>query len=81
MRVFRYFSGETVEVGDHVRDAGRLGRVTEIIQPGSDEAASYSCPDGGVRTVVDWDGTSSNAMWEPPDGDLWEDLEFLSRQS
>ena len=77
-RVFHYFSGEVVQTGDRVRDAGRLGRVAEVFQPGSDTAVSCNCPEGGVLTFSDWDGVESPRIWMPQDGD-WEDLEFLGR--
>jgi hypothetical protein len=75
MKVFRYTSGEKVKVGDRVREAGRVGFVEEIIQPGSD----MSCLKGGVCTMMDWGGTQGNVMWEPPDGEHWDELEFLGR--
>ena len=80
-QVFHYFSGEAVELGDRVRDTGHLGRVVEIIAPGSEEAIACECQGGGVRIVVDWDGQASNRLYEPRDGPYWEDLEFLGRQT
>ena len=79
-KVFHYFSGEVIELGDRVRDVRHLGYVAEIIQPGSDYALSCDCPDGGVLTMADWDGTKSPRIWTPPDGEFWEDLEFIARK-
>ena len=81
MRVFRYASGEEVRVGDHIREVGRDGRVIEIIQPGSETAIACDCVEGGVRTSMDLSGSSGNVLWEPPDGDCWEDLELIDRAS
>jgi hypothetical protein len=81
MAVFHYFSGEAVELGDKVSDAGHIGFVTDIFQPGSQEAADFSCPEeGGIFVVSDWNGQKSNILWTPPDGKSWEDLEFLERK-
>ena len=79
-RVFHYFSGEVVQVGDRVRDVRHLGYVAEVFQPGSGMALSCDCPDGGVLTMSDWDGTQSPRIWTPPDGEFWEDLEFIARR-
>ena len=79
MKIFHYITGEEVKIGDRVREVGREGRVTEIIQPGSDMAISYDYTEGGVRTEMDWNGEIGYAIWEPPDGDCWEDLEFIER--
>jgi len=80
MRDYHYFDGNVVRVGDHVRTAGgRVGTVEQIIQPGSVESQHYSCPEGGVLILADWDGTKSPLMMEPPDGEYWEDIEFIER--
>lgn len=79
-KVFHYFSGEVIELGDRVCDVRHLGYVVEIIQPGSDTALTCDYPDGGVATAVDWDGTKSHHVWTPPDGEFWEDLEFIARR-
>ena len=81
LKAFHYMSGEEVKVGDRVREVGRCGLVTEVFQLGSDSALGSDSPEGGVRVVMDWDGKKSNVLWEPPDGDCWEDLEFLGRSS
>lgn len=73
MTTFHYFSGEVVMVGDRVRESGRVGRVLHIFQPGPESAEHYHCPDGAVST-------SNRHLWEPPDGEFWEDLEFLGRR-
>ena len=79
-KVFHYFSGEVIQLGDRVRDASRIGYVAEIVQPGSDTSLSCDCPEGGVLTKVDWDGVESPRIWTPPDGEFWEDLEFIGRR-
>jgi hypothetical protein len=79
-KVFHYFSGEVVQEGDRIRSAGRPGIVVEVFQPGSDSAVSFECPEGGVRTTEDWNGKQSPMIWQPPDGDYWEDLEFVGRK-
>ena len=79
-RVFHYFSGEVIELGDRVLDAGHVGYVEAIIQPGSSAGEDHGCPDGGVLVIADWDGVSSANLWTPPDGEYWEDLELLGRQ-
>jgi len=79
MRVFHYISGEEVKIGDYVREVGRDGRVSRIIQPGSKDALDNGCLEGGMITSMDMNGTIGNSLWEPPDGDCWEDLEFIRR--
>ena len=81
MTDFHYFSGETVQLGDKVSDAGHIGIVTYIIHPNTQDAADFSCfEQGGIMVESDWDGQKSNALWEPPDREFWEDLEFLGRK-
>ena len=77
MRVFHYFSGEIVMLGDRIRSSGRAGRVVQIIQPGSQDAADCSCPDGAVCTEDN--DTGGSMLLTPPDRELWEDLDFISR--
>jgi hypothetical protein len=79
-RVFHYFSGEIVQPGDRVRISGRLGFVQEVMQPGSDNSLGHDFPDGGVLTITSWEGVQSPMVWHPPDGELWEDLEFIGRK-
>ena len=79
-KTFHYFSGEVVQPGDQVRVSGRLGYVAEVFQPGSDNSLAHNFPDGGVVTMASWDGVESPMVWEPPDGGLWEDLEFIRRK-
>jgi len=79
-RVFHYFSGEVIQQGDRIRSAGRSGYVAEVFQPGSDSAKTFDCPEGGVLTFEDWDGKQSPMVWRPPDGEFWEDLEFIGRK-
>ena len=82
MREFHYFDSNVIRLGDLVcgpRD--RMGWVDEIVQPGSQESQAYGCPEGGVRFIFDWDGIQSAVMMLPPDGEFWEDIEFLRRKS
>ena len=72
-------SGEEVRIGDYVREVGRDLRVVEIIQPDTEAALIYGCLDGGMVTAMDMSATLGRAVWEPPDGDCWEDLEFIRR--
>ena len=80
MADFHYFSGEVVELGDKVSDVGHIGSVTDIFQPDTQESIYFSCPKGGVLVISDWDGQKSSRLWTPPDGEYWEDLEFLGRK-
>jgi hypothetical protein len=80
MKVFHYISGEEIMVGDRVREVGRDGYVEEIIQPGSDMAVSCGWLDGGVCTVMIWGDKQGRVLWQPPDGEFWEDLEFVGRR-
>jgi len=78
---FYYFDSTEVKVGDQViGPEGRMGRVDEIIEPGTPESKSYSCPDGGVFFTFDWDGIESTELMTPPDGECWEDVEFKCRK-
>lgn len=82
MREFYYFDTNVIRLGDAVRGPqGRIGRVDEIIQPGSIESQENDCPEGGVRFVFDWDGVQDAVLMIPPDGESWEDIEFLNRSS
>lgn len=75
-REFRYTSGELVQIGDVVRlrVGGDLERVTQIIQPGSEEAEAFLCEEtGGVMFEP-----SAFLLW--PDDCTWEDVEFVARQ-
>lgn len=78
---FHYYTGEVVKIGDRVLTAGgHRGVVEEIIEPGPDAAKWYDCPNGGVRIIEDWDGVPSSLLLEPPDGEYWEDIEFIGRK-
>jgi hypothetical protein len=79
---FCYFDRTTICVGDYVLGAeGREGRVLEIFDPKSDEAMSYEAPNGGVLFEFDWSGVKSLLLMTPPDGEYWEDIEFVKRAS
>jgi hypothetical protein len=81
LRTFRYNTGDEVLEGDFVIGAGgRPGRVVMIIQPGTSDANDFDCPDGGVLFMEVWgDGQESHVLMTPPDGEYWEDIEFLRR--
>lgn len=82
MRIFHYFDGNEIRVGDHViGPRGRLGRVDKIIQPESAESNTYDAPLGGVLFIFDWDGVPGPVMMTPPDGKYWEDIEFVAREN
>ena len=78
---FRYFDSSIVKIGDWVLGPYRQsGRVTEIIQPGSLESEGYSCSEeGGVLFVFDTKGVPDPVLMLPPDGESWEDIEFIKR--
>jgi hypothetical protein len=79
-KVFRYADGTVVMEGDRVKPPNVLtGVILSVIQPGSSDAEAYGCPDGGVLIEENWNGTPSLLLLEPPDGEQWEDLEFISR--
>jgi len=78
--MFRYKSGEPVEVGDVVITGnGKPGIVRRVLFPGTEAAKAFACPDGGVLIEEDWDGHKGylavpmSAWWE------WEDVRFLRR--
>jgi hypothetical protein len=80
MREFYYFDSNVIRLGDVVKGPrNQIGRVDEIIQPGSMESKAYSCPEGGVRFIFDWDGIQDAVMMLPPDRQYWEDIEFIRR--
>ena len=78
-RTFTYCTGETVLPDDRIRADGKMGRVAEIMQPNTQAAKDCDCPEGAVSTTIDWDGKDHHQLWLPPDGEWWEDLEFLER--
>lgn len=81
-REFHYYDGQAVYPGDRVRTAGgRLGKVAEIIQPGTSAAEDYSAPEGGVLISEEWNGVASPLLLTPPDGKSWEDIELIARAS
>ena len=77
---FHYFNGKTVCVGDRVLICGRFNAyVAEVEMPGTKQALACGCPDGYVCTAPAEKGGKGNMLWTPPDGELWEDLEFVQR--
>jgi hypothetical protein len=81
MYIFHYFDHNDVQVGDLViGPERRIGRVSEIIQPGSYDAECFGIPEGGVRFIFDWNGVHGAELMTPPDGEYWEDIEFVCRE-
>jgi len=76
---FYYVTGEMVMVGDIIQSAGCPGFIKEIIQPGSDSAITFDCAEGGVLLVECFGGEQGLKLMRLPDGEFWEDLEFISR--
>ena len=79
---FHYRSGESVCVGDRVRINRRSvcdGYVAEVEITGTAQALACNCPAGYVCTVANENGENQSFLWTPPDGEHWEDLEFVSR--
>ena len=73
MHIFHYYTGEVVMVGDRIRESGRAGYGEHIFQPGPESDRDCGCPEGAVST-------SNSRLWTPPDGEYWEDLEFVGRR-
>ena len=81
-RSFHYYTGQIVCVGDRVKtDSGHFGVVLDIIYPNTKDATDNECPEGAIRIVQDWDVIESAILLEPPDGEFWEDFEFLGRNA
>jgi len=79
-RQFRYRAGEIVRVGDRVRSVGgRAGGVKEILLPGTEVAKQFSCPDGGVMIMEDWEGVSSPRIFAVPGDYDWDDVALVER--
>lgn len=61
VEVLRYREGTVIELGDRVMEpvngGKRVGTVTWILQPGTDEARAADHPGGGI--AIDWDGGDS----------------------
>lgn len=81
MVFFHYFTNEVVRLGDVVvSENGNPGKVVQIFQPGTQDAVDFQCEEeGGVMIEEDWDGTPGLMLMTPPDGQSWEDLEFVRR--
>jgi len=77
---FRYHTNEEVKEGDMVITGNRnRGVVEKVIAPGSSDSQNYQCSNGGVLIMENWQGECSYLLMTPPDGEAWEDLEFVSR--
>ncbi len=70
---FSYMGGEPIFVGDVVDAAGQRAIVEKVIQPDSQDARDFSCPDtGGLLLAFE---NSDLQLWPQAD----EDLEFIRR--
>lgn len=80
-RKFYYFDGTEIKLGDVVNGpSGIERRVYIIVQPETEDAIMFSCPDGGVIFVINTEGQEEDpVLMTPPDGDYWEDFEFARR--
>ena len=81
-REFHYYTGEIVCVGDHVRvnrHMPLMGHVAEVEMPGTEQAFACNCPEGYVCTITTEDRSNASFLWTPPDGEFWEDLQFVRR--
>lgn len=78
--IFRYWNGDLVLPGDQVLYANDPHVVELVIMPDTEDAQGFQCPDGGILLSRDVEGRLvSNYLLGPPDGPLWEDLDFISR--
>jgi hypothetical protein len=79
---FYYYTGENVMEGDIIiSENGHPAVVERIIIPGTSEAHSFECPDGGLLVRENWKGTPSYLVVTPPDGIHWEDMQFVRRRT
>jgi hypothetical protein len=78
LTAFHYSSGEQVTQGDRISHAGWEGVVELVILPGSEDAAAYQAPQGGILVRDDGHGL---VLLAPPDREQWEDLDFVGRSS
>ena len=76
---FHYQTGEEARVGDHILNWGTPAVVELVILPGTDDAKDYQVPEGGILIKEGRGGGFGRLLMTPPDGDLWEDLDFVSR--
>jgi hypothetical protein len=77
MVTFRYRTGEDVQIGDQIEYDGHPGIITDIFQPNTPHASDFACPDtGGIMLKSIW----GPMVLPPPDGESWEDLDFIQRQ-
>ena len=78
--IFRYRNGVLVLPGDEVLYASEPHVVELVMMPGTQDAEAFQCPDGGILLSRNVDGRlASNYLEEPPDGSMWEDLDFIRR--
>ena len=50
-----------------------------VILPGTPDAEAFSAPEGGVMVAERMRKGDNLVLMLPPDGKLWEDLEFVRR--
>jgi hypothetical protein len=78
--IFRYWSGVLVLPGDDVLYANDPHVVEHVIMPDTHLAEAFQCPEGGIVLSRVVDGRlRTNYLEEPPDGPMWEDLDFVRR--
>jgi len=53
--------------------------VKEILLPGTEVAKQFSCPDGGVMIMEDWEGVSSPRIFAVPGDYDWDDVARVER--
>jgi len=78
---FQYHGGETVVEGDHVTYAGCPAVVEGVFAPRTSEARDYSCWDTGGVLILEREPAKlfGRMLFTPPDGNSWEDLDFVCR--
>jgi hypothetical protein len=79
VRKFHYSTGEDVRIGDQVKYTTHPGEIHLIILPDTADALDLQCPEGGVDVAYVCSGVVSHFIYQPPDGDYWEDLYFIGR--
>ena len=75
-----YYTGEEVLKGDFVRCPGLgVGEVDDIVEPGTEDAASWNLPKGGIVIHFKPDGKPVQ-IWAMDDLSNEEDWEFVGRK-
>lgn len=79
--VFNYTTGEPVRAGDRVRTPEGVAVIVHLIEPGTEDAVKYQCPEGGIlyRQVYDeYEGNEGLVLEVSPNNLDW-DMVFLER--